>query len=110
MFNRSEDPVGLLKKYSKAKNTCSVTFILPKEAAKTAKLVHLVGEFNKWGIHTTPMKKATDGSFKATLELKTGMEHQYRYLIDDKKWETDYQADKYVNSDYGKCENSVVVL
>jgi 1,4-alpha-glucan branching enzyme len=102
--------MGLMKKYVKAKNTCSVTFSLPKEAVKTAKTVHLVGEFNKWQIHTTPMKKAADGSFKVTLEMKTGHEHQYRYLIDDQKWENDYQADKYVTSAYGQCENSVVIV
>jgi 1,4-alpha-glucan branching enzyme len=102
--------MGLMKKYSKTKNTCSVTFTLPKETAKTAKIVHLVGEFNKWGIHATPMKKAADGSFKATLEFKVGKEHQYRYLIDDQRWETDTQADKYESSAYGQCENSVVVV
>jgi 1,4-alpha-glucan branching enzyme len=99
-----------MKKYVKAKNTCKVTFSLPTEAVKTAKTVHLVGEFNKWDTHATPMKKATDGSFRAILELKAGTEHQYRYLIDDRMWETDNQADKYVNSAYGQCENSVVVV
>jgi 1,4-alpha-glucan branching enzyme len=101
--------MGLMKKYAKAKNTCRVTFILPKDAAKTAKTVHLVGEFNKWDVHATPMKKASDGSFKTMLELKAGEEHEYRYLIDDHRWETDYQADKTASSVYGQCENSVVV-
>jgi len=102
--------MGLTKKYVKAKNTCSVTFSLPKEAVKTAKTVHLVGEFNDWQLHATPMKKTAHGSFTATLKLKAGREHQYRYLIDDKKWENDYKADKYVPSPYGVCDNSVVVV
>jgi len=102
--------MSLMKKYAKAKNTCSVTFSHPREAVKTAKTVHLVGEFNDWQLHATPMKKATDGSFKTTLELKAGKEHQYRYLIDDQKWENDYKADKYVVSAYGQCENSVVII
>jgi 1,4-alpha-glucan branching enzyme len=102
--------MGIMKKYTKTKNTCKVTFSLPKEAVETAKTVYLVGEFNKWQIHATPMKKANDGSFKITLEMKTGQEHQYRYLIDDHKWENDYKADKYVVSNYGQCENSVVIV
>ena len=102
--------MGLTKRYSKEKKTCSVTFILSKEAAKSAKTVHLVGEFNQWSLHDTPMKKTANGSFKATLELKRGKELQYRYLINDSMWKTDYQADKYANSEYGQCENSVVVV
>lgn len=102
--------MGLMKKYTKTKKTCSVTFSIPKEAVKAAKTVHLVGEFNKWNIHATPMKRADDGSFKITLEMKTGQEYEYRYLIDDRRWENDYKADKYVVSSYGQCENSVVMV
>ena len=102
--------MGLEKKHLKGKPLCKVTFILPKEAGKIAKSVHLVGEFNKWQIHATPMKKTKDGSYKTTLELEPGKEYQYRYLIDDKIWENDWKADKYVPSPYGACENSVVIL
>jgi hypothetical protein len=102
--------MGLIKKYAKGKNTCSVTFSHPKEAVKTAKNVHLVGEFNDWQEKRTPMIKSKDGSLKVALELKTGMEYQYRYLIDGKTWENDFQADKYVPSSYGACDNSVVIV
>ncbi len=102
--------MGLTKKYAKGKAICSVTFSLPKEAVKTAKTAYLVGEFNNWQIHATPMKKATDGSFESTLRLKAGKEYQYRYLIDDQTWENDYKADKYVPSAYGACDNSVVIV
>ncbi len=102
--------MGLTKKYAKGNTTCSVMFNLPKEAVKTAKTAYLVGEFNNWQIHSTPMKKATDGSFNATLALKAGREYQYRYLIDDKTWENDFKADKYVPSSYGACDNSVVIV
>jgi 1,4-alpha-glucan branching enzyme len=100
----------ITKQYSKTKPVCKVTFQLPKEAVKNAKSVHLVGEFNSWQIHATPMKKSKDGSFKVVLELKKGAQHQYRYLIDDSIWENDWKADKYVPSPYGACENSVVIV
>jgi 1,4-alpha-glucan branching enzyme len=102
--------MSLMKKYTKTKNTCKVTFSLPKEAVIAAKTVHLVGEFNKWQLHATPMKQSDDGSYKITLEVKAGQEFQYRYLIDDHRWENDYHADKYIASPYGRCENSVVVV
>jgi len=102
--------MALAKQYSRTKPVCKVTFTLPKEAVKNAKTVHLVGEFNQWQIHATPMKKSKDGSFKIVLELQKGRQYQYRYLIDDTLWENDWIADKYVPSPYGACENSVAVV
>ena len=102
--------MGLIKKYAKGKSTCSVTFSLPKEAVGTAQSAHLVGEFNNWQEQRTAMIKSRDGSLKVALELKAGREYQFRYLIDGKTWENDFQADKYAPSPYGACENSVVVV
>jgi hypothetical protein len=56
------------------------------------------------------MVRSKDGSLKVALELKAGREYQYRYLLDGKTWENDFQADKYVPSPYGACENSVVIV
>jgi 1,4-alpha-glucan branching enzyme len=102
--------MGLIKKYAKGNNTCNVTFSLPKEAVNAAKNVHLVGEFNEWQKERTPMIRSKDGSIKVALELKSGREYQYRYLIDGKTWENDFQADKYVPSPYGAFDNSVVIV
>jgi 1,4-alpha-glucan branching enzyme len=102
--------MGLFKKYAKNSNACSVTFSIPKETAPAGKSVHLVGEFNDWQERSTPLKKSRDGSFKVVVELKAGREYQYRYLIDGQKWQNDFQADKYVHSSYGVCENSVVMV
>jgi 1,4-alpha-glucan branching enzyme len=102
--------MALTKLYSKTKPVCKVTFSLPKDAVKNAKSIYLVGEFNNWQIHATPMKRSKAGSFKAVLELEKGREYQYRYLIDDLLWENDWKADKYVPSSYGACENSVVIV
>lgn len=99
--------MALIKKYTKDKKTCKVTFSLPKAEAKIA---YLAGEFNKWQIHATPMKKEADGSFTVTLSLKAGREYQFRYLLEDKTWENDFKADKYVPSAFGACENSVVIV
>jgi len=96
------------KKYLKSKNVCKVTFVLPKEAVKGAQTVHLVGDFNNWDMQATPMKKMKDGSFQIALELESGKSYQFRYLIDGKIWENDWEADQYVSSPYGGVENSVV--
>ena len=109
---RAETSVGagLIKEYSKMKQTCNVTFRLPRIAASDAKSVYIVGDFNNWSIHSHPMKKLKTGDYTITLELKPGREYQFRYLIDEVRWENDWHADKYVRSPYGDSDNSVVIV
>ena len=102
--------MSMKKQYLKTKPICKVTFRLPKEAAKPAEAVHIVGEFNNWDIYATPMKKLKSGAFTVTLDLDRGREYQFRYLMDETKWENDWQADKYVPTPYENAENSVVVV
>lgn len=100
--------MSLKKKFLKSKPICKVTFTLPREAASNAKKVFLVGEFNDWKIDATPMRKVKGGAFTVTLDLETGRDYQFRYLIDGREWENDWNADNYQYSPFGNCENSVV--
>jgi len=102
--------MSLKKKYLKSKPVCKVSFEVPKEAASKAEKIYIVGEFNDWNVNATPMKKLKNGKFTATLDLSTGKEYQFRYLVNDSEWENDWKADKYVPNTYGDCENSVVVV
>ena len=95
--------------YLKSKSLCKVTFKLPKEAVKGAESVTIVGDFNKWNVTQTPMKKLKNGSFTLTLELPCNREFNFRYLVDAHRWENDWFADKYVPNDFGE-DNSVVSL
>lgn len=96
------------KKYLKTKDLCKTTFRISKSESGEADSVFLVGEFNDWDMHSMPMKKQKDGSFKIIVDLPVGREYQFRYLLDDKRWENDCNADKYAYSAYGNCENSVI--
>ena len=102
--------VGLKKEYLKSRNVCKVTFRLPSIAAVDAKHVHIVGDFNNWNIHDNPMKRLKNGDYTITLELEPGWEYQFKYFIDELKWENDWNADKYVKSPYGDSDNSVVIV
>ena len=86
-----------------------MTFKLPKIAATGAKNVSIVGDFNGWNIYANPMKKLKSGDFTITLELKPGKEYQFRYLIDDTRWENDWNADKYMKGPFGS-DNSVIYV
>lgn len=96
----------LKKQYLKSKPICKVTFYLP--AAVKAETVHLVGDFNNWDEHSTPMKKLKDDRFTVMLELESGHEYQFRYLVDQSEWHNDWEADKYVPNPFSG-DNSVVV-
>ena len=100
---------GIRKEYLKDANVCRVTFTLPKEAANGSESICIAGDFNNWDISANPMTKTKNGDYTAGFDLETGKEYQFRYLIDESRWENDWNADRYIKSCYGDCDNSVVV-
>ncbi len=97
----------LKKQFSKSKPTCKITFSLPKEAVAKGKSVELVGEWNDWDEKNATKMKASKSDYTATVELETGRNYEFRYLIGKSKWENDWQADGYVPNPFG-FDNSVV--
>lgn len=102
--------MSIKKQYLKTSPVCKVTFRLSKKEARDAEHVFLVGEFNNWDETATPMKPLKKGGFTATLALKPNNSYQFRYFFDQTVWENDPQADQYVHSTFGSCDNSVVIL
>ncbi|MCH2213756.1 MAG: isoamylase early set domain-containing protein [Flavobacteriales bacterium] len=98
------------KQFLKSKPVCKVTFSMPAEAAPEAKEIQLVGEFSEWTKSPIEMKKLKNGSFKTTVNLETGKEYEFRYVIDGERWENDWEADAYRQSPIAAEENSVVSL
>jgi 1,4-alpha-glucan branching enzyme len=89
-------------------NRCKVKFSLPKELAESAKTAYLVGDFNNWDPRDIPMKKTKDGSYTVSIRLEAGKDYQFRYLLDNHRWENELHADKYVPSGFGNGVNSVL--
>ncbi len=56
------------------------------------------------------MKKQKNGDYTISLDIEPGREYQFRYFIDESKWENDWNADKYVKTLYGDSDNSVVIV
>lgn len=108
-FTKKDGNHGIQKQYLKSNGSCNVTFRLPKEAARDAHLVTIVGDFNNWNATETKMKKLKNGDFKITLKLPHGREYRFRYLIDSNRWENDWCADKYVPNSFG-CDDSIVIV
>jgi len=82
-----------------------VTFELP---ANDASRVCVVGDFNGWDKDATPLKKRKkDGVWSASVNLPAGQSYQFRYWLDEARWENDWAADDYVPNGFG-ADNSVL--
>jgi len=93
----------LSKRFFKTKEETEVTF---EFAHPEADKVALVAEFNDWQpVPMTFVKK--DKVFRAKTRLPKDRVFHFRYLINDEKWENDYQADAYQPNCFGS-EDSVV--
>jgi 1,4-alpha-glucan branching enzyme len=102
--------MSIKKVYLNSQPLAKVTFHMSRKTVNDAEFVYLVGDFNNWDEHATPMRKMPNGDFQITLELEAGKVYQYRYLLNGNIWENDWYADEYVPTPYGDCENSVVIL
>lgn len=104
----SSAPTEFSMKKEYSSTSCKVTFSLPKVAiANTTSSVVLLGDFNNWERAGIPLK-ANGETYYTELELEQGRDYEFRYLIDDVRWENDWNADKYVPSPYEGILNSVV--
>ena len=101
--------MAIKKQYLKSKPSVKVTLSLPKDAAKDAEKVEVFGDFTEWS-EGIPMTKLKNGNYKVTIDLAPEKEYEFRYLIDNKVWENDWDADKYVSNGVSVEENSVIVL
>ncbi|MGQ9613079.1 MAG: isoamylase early set domain-containing protein [Chloroflexus sp.] len=94
MIAKQPGPVGKVR----------VTFSLP--ASLWADTIYLVGDFNGWNPHATPLR-ATEHGWMVTLDLEAERTYQYRYLVNGNEWHNDWNADGYAPNPYGG-NNSVV--
>jgi len=102
--------MSIKKQVLKTKPVCKVTFKVTKELAAGAAKANLVGDFNNWSETATEMNSLKDGSFTVTLDLETGRNYQFRYLLDGANWVNDEAADAYEASGFGDAQNGVIVL
>lgn len=87
-----------------------VTFHLSKHIAGDATGALLIGEFNNWDSDKgIPLEQNDNGSLTVMIDLQPGT-YQYRYLLNDGRWENDDKADHYAAAHGLQVENCVVVV
>ena len=101
--------MSLKKQYVKSKSICKVTFALAKDIAASAKQVNLSGDFNNWDVKNIPMIKSKSGEFSVSIDLEKGKQYQFKYIIDNKDWVNDMEADKFVPNVF-HSQNSVIFV
>ena len=99
--------MSLKKKFLKSKPVCKVTFKIDKELANGATSAAVVGDFNDWNPQTDEMNALKNGGFTTTIDVESGKDYAFRYILDGKEWINDTEADSYKPSEYG-VENCIV--
>lgn len=94
----------LTKKFFKTKDEAEVTFEFSRDNVTS---VALVGEFTDWQPVKMPFNKKLK-VFRTKVRLPKEGRFHFRYLLDEKDWENDAEADEYLPNDFGTV-NSVVV-
>jgi 1,4-alpha-glucan branching enzyme len=100
--------MSIKKTFYPEKGVCRVIFTLPESLTDHIKKVAIVGDFNEWHPEKHPMKKTQSGKFEFTLELPLGRDYQFRYFIDNYRWESDRDADALVPAPYMEVYNSLI--
>ena len=101
--------MSIKKQFLKSKPECKVTFKFEKQADIKAESVKIVGDFNNWDLNTDPMKRLKSGDFTQTLNLNSGSEIQFRYLVNNNEWLNDTEADNFIDNGLGGSETNCVL-
>jgi 1,4-alpha-glucan branching enzyme len=95
------------KTYSKNGTTCTVTFRLPGDEIESSAAG--LGDFNEWSREADLLQERKNGTWSTTLYLETGKTYRFRYLIDDKRWLNDDEADELKPNRFGSLDGIVEI-
>jgi hypothetical protein len=91
--------------------TKDITFSLPAEAMQGASEAVVLGDFNNWNPqHAPKLVKQEDGSFSVAVPLQEGETYRYRFLLDNKIWVNDYNAQRYEPAPGLNIDNCVITV
>ena len=93
------------KTYYKTKEYCKVKFSFKVDNAETVQIRGLNADWQR----SVLMSRKKDGSFTADVTLPKDSRHQFKYLVDEKEWLNEPEADLQEPNEFGGS-NSVIVL
>jgi len=95
----------ILKTYYKTKDYCKVKFSFKPDSAETVQIRGLNSDWQK----SVGMTRKKDGTFAVEVTLPKDSTHQFKYLVNEKDWLNEPQADSQEPNEFGGS-NSVLVL
>jgi len=101
--------MSIKKQFLKSKPQCKVTFKFEKNEGISPNSVKVVGNFNNWNTEAEPMKPLKSGDFTQTINLSSGSQFQFRYLVNDTQWYNDDEADDFIDAGLGNSERNGVL-
>ncbi len=81
----------MIKRSTGSTDSVKVTFVLG--ADECGQPVSVVGDFNAWDPLATPLRKRSNGTRSASLELPVGGSYRFKYLAEGGTWFCDADAD-----------------
>ena len=93
------------KTYYKTKDYCKVKFSFKLEDAET---IEILGLNSDWK-NSIIMSKKKDGTFSADVNLPKDSKHEFKYLVNEKEWVNDPEADGQEQNVFGGA-NSVISI
>jgi len=93
------------KTYYKTKDYCKVKFSFKVEDAETIEILGLNSDWENAVI----MSKKKDGTFSVDVNLPKDSTHEFKYLVNEKEWINEPEADTVAPNVYGGT-NSVITL
>jgi 1,4-alpha-glucan branching enzyme len=84
-----------------------VTFRLP--AAADATVAWVAGEWNDWSHLADQMEATPDGVLECRVLLDPGRSYRFRYYLGGGRWENDWDADSYVDNEFGGADSVVTI-
>ena len=94
-------------KTARTGNAVTVTFVLP--ATDDDQPVSVLGDFIGWDPLAHPLKKRSNGTRSATVELAPGQVLRFKYLAADGTWFCDPDADTVSHDEYHTVDSVLVV-
>jgi len=101
--------MSIQKRVIKEKGVCKVFFKYNSSLADDGTKVSIVGDFNDWNPKKNQMKRTKIGHFASTLQIPLDNVYQFRYLINNDRWEADKEADGLIEP-YTKTINSLIIV
>ena len=84
----------------------TVTFALPLNGG--ARHISVVGDFNGWDPFAHPLRRRSNGTRSAAVELPMGHVYRFRYLEEGGRFFDDEDADSYAPNGFGGKAGGVV--